>query len=191
MKNLLIILLLITSQSSFAQGINKPSVFHRLLIYNSENKIMLVKIKDPEVWVTPGFYQDRIQFIKTGLHDIASTYGMKISEPKLKETFSMRDETGDTTEMLIRNIYKCEYLGGEIHSPENQPFIISEIKWVTVDEAIKILTHTPVQMFVKQTHNNSNIVSGGSLVVYNENGEKKTKIVEDFYPLFTSEKKGN
>lgn len=189
MKKILIIILLIVSQSGFSQGTNKASVFHRLLIYNSENEIMLVKVKGADVWVTPGFYQDTIQFIKQGLRDVASTYGIKISEPKLTGVFSMKRETGKTKEMLIRNIYKCNYQEGEIHFPENQPFTISEIKWVTIGKALKILTHTSVQLFVKQTHNNPNIVSGGSIIIYNENNKVKAKIIEEFYPLFSSEKR--
>ena len=127
MKNVLILLLLATSQLGFAQKNGNVSIFHRLIISNSNNEIMMVKIKNTDVWVTPGFYQDSVQFIKEGLHDIAATYGMKISNPKLKGAFSMRREIGEKREMLLRNIYHSNYLSGEIHFPVNQSFQIGEI----------------------------------------------------------------
>ncbi len=99
------------------------------IIYNAENELMLVKIKDTDVWVTPGFYQDSTQFIKEGLHDIASTYGLKISNPELSGVFSIRREVEGGKEMLLRNIYRCDYLSGVVHFPENQSFEIGEIKW--------------------------------------------------------------
>ena len=85
MKNILILLFLVTCQSSFAQKHGKVSTFHRLIINNSENEIMMVKIKNKDVWVTPGFYQDSVQFIKEGLHEIASTYG-----GALKKDFNLK-----------------------------------------------------------------------------------------------------
>ena len=188
MKKIIILLLVIASQSSFAQGNKKVSIFHRLIIYNTDNEIMLVKIKDTDVWVTPGFYQDTIQSIRKGLNDVAATYGMKISSPELKGVFSMRRDIAERKEMLIRNIYTCKYLEGKIHFPEHQPFSIGEIKWLPMKEALQTLTHKSVQIFLKQTHNNPAIISGGAIVVYKESKEWKVKIVEEFYPLFSSTK---
>ena len=189
MNKIVIFLLLIASQSSFAQGKSKVSIFHRLVVYNAKNEIMLVKIKGADVWVTPGFYQDTIQFSKQGLHDVAATYGMKISDPELQGVFSMRRETGGKKEMLIRNIYRCKYLEGEVHFPENQPFSISEIKWLPMNEALKTLSHISVRTLLTQTHHNPTIVSGGSIVVYREGKEWKVKIAEEFYPLFSPKKR--
>ena len=128
MKKLIILLCITFSSVIYAQVNQDISVFHRLVIYNADNNIMLVKIKDKDVWVTPGFYQDSIQFPREGLHDIAATYGMTISSPELKGTFSMRLEAGEMRDMRVRNIYTCNYLSGDIHFPENQSFEIDEIK---------------------------------------------------------------
>ena len=189
MKNLILLFLLIFCHSGFAQSNNTASVFHRLIIYNADNEVMIVKIKNAEVWVTPGFYQDSVQFIKEGLHGIASTYGMKISNPELKGTFSMRREIGESKEMLIRNIYTCRYLSGKLHFPENQPFEISEIKWLPMKEALSTISFESIRIFIKQTHDYPNVVWGGSIRVIKENNKRKYEIMEEFYPLFSPKKR--
>ena len=188
MKNILILLFLVTCQSSFAQKHGKVSTFHRLIINNSENEIMMVKIKNKDVWVTPGFYQDSVQFIKEGLHEIASTYGMKISNPTLKGMFSMRREIGETKEMLIRNIYSCNYLSGNVHFPENQTFEIGEIKWLPLEEALSLISFESIKMFIKQTYNYPNVVWGGSISAIKEDNKWRYEIIEDFYPLYSPDK---
>ncbi len=189
MRNLIILLLLIISHTSFAQGNSNTSIFHRLIVYNASNEIMLVKIKNTETWVTPGFYQDSIQFIKEGLQEMALTYGMKISNPELKGTFSMRREIGEKREMLIRNIYHCKYLKGKIDFPENQSFEIGEIKWLPIKDALSIISFESMRMFIKQTDDFSNQVSGGSISVIREDNNWKYEIKEGFYPLFNTKGK--
>ncbi len=191
MRKITLLLILLISISSFAQDNSNISIFHRLIVYNSDNEIMLVKLKNTETWVTPGFYQDSIQFIKKGLHDIALTYGMKISNPELKGIFSMRREIGETKEMLIRNIYHCKYLNGKVHFPENQSFEIGEIKWLTIKDALSIIPFESMRMFIKQTDNFPNQVSGGSISVTRVDNNWKYEIKESFYSIFSTKKKKN
>lgn len=189
MKPLFTLILLSVCLSGVGQSTTDISIFHRLIIYNASNEIMLVNIKNTEVWVTPGFYQDNAQFIKEGLHAIAATYGMEIADPELKGMFSMRRAKGDGTEMLIRNIYHCNYKSGEIHFPENQSFEIGEIKWLPIQEAIALISFESIGMFMKQTHEHPDKVWGGSITALRENGKLSYKIEEEFYPLFNSTKR--
>ncbi|MFT4536230.1 MAG: hypothetical protein ACI9P5_003606 [Saprospiraceae bacterium] len=168
MKYIFILLLLVICQSSFAQKYGKISIFHRLVINNSENEVMVVNLKDTDVWETPGFYQDSVQFTKEGLHEIAMTYGMKISNPELSGMFSTRREIEDKREMLIRNIYHSNYLSGEIHFPENQPFQIGEIKWLPIEEALSLISFESIRMFIKPTYDFPNVVWGGSIAAIRE-----------------------
>ncbi len=186
MKKLLIVLVFTVFQSNVAQENNTVSVFHRLLIYNSDNQIMLVKIKGKgaEVWVTPGIYQDSNQFIKKGLDDLVKTYGIETSSPELKGVFSVQYENDEKKEMWLRNYYTCKYIKGDIHFPKNQPFTVSEIKWVSLEKSLEMLSHEFVKLMLEQTHNNPNLVSGGSISVFKENHKVKVKIEEEFYPLF-------
>ena len=185
MKKTIFLLFITLSVGCFAQVNHDISIFHRLVIYNSDKEIMLVKIKDTDVWVTPGFYQDSIQFINEGLHDIASTYGIKISNPELKGTFSMRRENGGNKEMLIRNIYSCNYLSGKVHFPENQSFKIGEIKWLPMKEALSLIPFESVRMFMKQTDDYPNFVWGGSINAIRVDNKWEYQIMEEFYPLFS------
>jgi len=188
MKNLIVFLLLTFCYSGFAQIDKNVSIFHRLIIHNAANEIMLVKIKGAEVWVTPGFYQDSTQFIKKGLHDIAMTYGMQISDPELKGTFAMRREVGESKEMLIRNIYHCNYLNGKVHFPENQSFEINEIKWLPLKEALPLISFESMRMFIKQTSDNPDVIWGGSINAVKEDDKWKYEVMEAFYPLFNPRK---
>jgi len=184
MKKLIVLLFIISSQSGFSQSHDNVSIFHRLLVYNSDNEIMLVKIKNADVWVTPGFYQDSVQFVKKGLQDIAATYGMQISNPELRGSFLMRRENGASTEMLIRNIYHSQYLGGPIHFPENQSFEISEIKWLPLEEALSKVSFESMRIFMKQTNTSPKVIWGGAIQAIRENDQWNYEIAEEFYPLY-------
>ena len=188
MKYIIVLLSLIYCHAGYTQGSSNVSIFHRLIVYNAENEIMLVKIKDTDIWVTPGFYQDSVQFIKKGLHDLANTYGMEISTPQLKGTFSMRRENGDKKEMLVRNIYHSNYLDGKVHFPENQSFEIGEIKWLQMQEANSVISFESMRMFIKQTDDYPNEVWGGSINVIREDNNWRYETAEDFYPLFKTNK---
>jgi hypothetical protein len=188
MNKLFTLLLIAFSGVCFAQANHDTSVFHRLVIYNDANEIMVVKLKDTDIWVTPGFYQDSTRFIKAGLHDIAATYGMTISDPELKGIFSMRREVGESTEMLMRNIYSCKHLSGEVRFPENQSFTIGEIKWLPLQEALPLIPFESVRLFIKQIHDNPNAVWGGSIGAKRVDNEWKYETKEAFYPLFNPKK---
>ncbi|MFK8056297.1 MAG: hypothetical protein AB8F78_09290 [Saprospiraceae bacterium] len=184
MKIIFSLLLLIACQPIFAQGSSKASVFHRLLIYNADNDFMLVKIKDTDTWVTPGFYQDSTQFVKKGLHDIAATYGLTVTDPEVKGMFSMRRERDGKQEMLVRNIYHANYVSGEEHFPENQSFEIGEIKWLPMEEARKVISFESMTMFIQRTDDYPNEVSGGSIHASRQDGAWKYETIEEFYPIF-------
>lgn len=185
MKKIIALLFLISTGVSYAQESEPISVFHRLLIYNADSEIMLVKIKDTDTWITPGFYQDSKQFIKEGLHNIASTYGITISDPELKGTFSKRREVEASREMQIRNMYRCNYLKGNVHFPKNQSFEIGEIKWLPVKEALTVISFESIRMFVKQVDDYPDILWGGSIRSIKEDDTWRYEIVEEFYPLFS------
>ncbi|PHV04072.1 hypothetical protein CSQ96_27910 [Janthinobacterium sp. BJB412] len=75
---------MLLSQSLYAQEAPKTSTFHRLLLLNEKNELMVVKIKNSNRWVTPGWYQDDRLTIAQGLDELAAGYGVKIATPKLR-----------------------------------------------------------------------------------------------------------
>ena len=57
-----------------------------MLVLNKDKKLLVVKLKNHDLWVTPGLYQNSSQTIKQGIDSIASTYGIKISDMQLRKT---------------------------------------------------------------------------------------------------------
>lgn len=184
MNKLMVLFFLIFAQSIFAQSNTNVSVFHRLLIYNSNNELMIVKFKDTDIWVTPGFYQDSLQFIKQGLQDVAADYGITVSTPSLKGTFTMRSERVNKTTLSIRNIYSCNYIKGTVIIPD----FLGDVKWLPIEKALQTLTYPHINLFIKQTYDFPNVVWGGSINRLKDENGWSTQIMEAFYPLFSFSK---
>lgn len=180
MTRILLLLFLFASQLSFGQSHNNVSIFHRLIIYNADQEVLLVRFKDTNIWVTPGFYQDSVQVIKEGLHDIAASYGLTVSDPELGGVFSMSREKGERREMLVRNIYRCKEIGGELITPD----FLGEAKWYPVEEALQTITYESINLFLKQIDDYPNVVWGGAVSVIMDGPERIYKITDEFYPLF-------
>ncbi len=72
----------------FAQENGEVPEFHRLLIFNSENQLMVVKIKNTNFWVTPGLYSKDKKLTNENLYKLATEYGLKVTKPSLKGIFT-------------------------------------------------------------------------------------------------------
>ena len=95
MRKIIAIVFIVLCHSAIAQVQNDISIFHRLLLFNSKDELMVVKIENTDFWVTPGLYQTKEQTIKNGLDSIASIYGIQIKNLKLKGTFILKREQFD------------------------------------------------------------------------------------------------
>ncbi|MFT4537213.1 MAG: hypothetical protein ACI9P5_004594 [Saprospiraceae bacterium] len=180
MKKILIIIFLIAAQSCASQTSNSLSVFHRLLIYNSDNEVLIVKFKDTDIWVTPGFYQDSLLFIKEGLHRSGSGYELMITDPELKGVFSMRKEYAERTAMSICNIYRCNLISSTLKVPVS----LGDAQWIPVAEALETVTYKSINHFLKQTNDYPHVVWGGSVNIIRKGAKSEFEIMEKFYPLF-------
>ena len=179
------IFFIICSLNSFGQVEKEISIFNRLLILNSENEILVVKIENTDSWVTPGFYYNKKQTIKQGLDSIAVTYGIKIEMPELKGIFLLERNINNVESTSIRNIYTAKVQKYEIKKPKG----IEEVKWLSVDKAIKQITFPHINVQIEQILNNPNKIWGGSLSQFKENGNWKTKMLQEFYVLSDEEYK--
>lgn len=174
----LVFLMLLANINSFGQADKENSIFNRLLILNSENELLIVKIENADTWVTPGFYQTK-QTIKQGLDSIASTYGLKIKTQELKGVFLLKRDINGELSTSIRNIYTAKTKDKELKKPKG----IEDAKWLPVDKAIKQITFPHINLQIEQIMNNPNKLWGGCLSQFKENGQWKTKILQDFYVL--------
>ena len=145
---------------------------------------MVVKIENTDFWVTPGLYQNNRQFIKQGLDSIANSYGIKISTPELKGVFTLKREVNQKSSISIRNVFRVELISGTLKNPVG----VEEIKWLSIDEALKQITFPHINHMIKQVVQNPEILWGGSILQYKEGDKFKSKILEEFYPMLHTDK---
>lgn len=186
MKKLLLLLLivlsalllsLLSSQPVFAQELAKPSTFHRLLMFNNNHELLVVKVKNSNRWVTPGWYQDNSLTIKEGLDELAASYGLTITPPILRGVFSLK--TSQNNELSTRLVYTTTIKSGELKTPD----MIEEIRWLSTDQAMKLITFAHINTQIEQLMKFPGTIWGGSQLMYLEDGVYKAKFIEPFYPL--------
>lgn len=177
MKKVILLLMVLCSQFTFAQQATKPSTFHRLLVFNDKNELMVVKIKNSERWVTPGWYQDNSLTIKAGLEQLALSYGLKITTPTLRGVFTLKTEQNN--ELSTRLVYSTKMKSGELKAPE----MIEEIRWLSATQATKLITFPHINAQIEQLTKFPGTLWGGSQLMYQEAGVDKAKFIENFYPL--------
>lgn len=178
------IALFICSVNTSAQAQNepsKPSIFHRLLILNTQNEIMLVKIKSSNRWATPGWYQDGNLSIRTGLDELAATYGIRISDPLLRGVFTLTGQQEKT--VSSRLIYLVRVKSGAVQAPST----IEEIRWLPAEKAQELISFPHISAQIKQIMQYPNTLWGGAQLRTLENGVYGVKTLEDFYSLSNGE----
>jgi hypothetical protein len=176
LKKLLLLIMLI-SQSIFAQELAKPSTFHRLLVFNDNNELLVVKVKNSDRWVTPGWYQDHNLTIQAGLDELAASYGLKITTPTLRGVFTLK--TTQNNELSTRLVYTTKMKSGELKAPE----MIEEIRWLSPKDAMKLITFAHINVQIDQLMKFPGTLWGGSQQMYQQDGVYKAKFIEPFYPL--------
>ena len=179
MKKIISIIFTLLLSSVFGQAEPEIKIFHRLVILDADNKIMVVKVANANVWVTPGFYQTQDETIQNGLNNLATSYGIEIEELKLKGVFLLKREVNEEYSTSLRNVYTARNKAGILKKPTG----IDEIKWVSMDEAIELITFPHISLMVKGIMDNPNVVLGGTLRQFRENDSWKTEIIEELYSL--------
>ena len=179
MKKIIVVIFIILFYSANAQTENDIPIFHRLLILNSQNELMVVKIENVDFWVTPGLYQTKEHTIKEGIDSIASTYGIKINELKLKGTFILKRDLNGKHSTSLRNIYIVKVKDGVVQKPSG----IEEINWLPVNKAMKKINFPHINAIIEQIMTKPDELWGGTLLQFKENEKWKTKVLEEFYTL--------
>lgn len=156
---------------------NPTSTFHRLLVFNKDNKLLLVRFEGKDWWVTPGWYQNDSQSVTDGLHSLANDHGIKIDNIELRGLFSLMD--GEEKVLSTRLIYVAQHGGGNIIPPKG----IGEVKWVELDKAIETITFPHIRDQIRHISQHPETVWGGTQKRYQEGDNFKSEIVEAFYPL--------
>ena len=179
MKKIPVLIFFILFQSVNAQVEKDIPIFHRLVILNSQNELMVVKIENVDFWVTPGIYQTKELSIKKGLDSIALTYGIKIENLKLNGVFILKRELNGKKSTSARNVYTAKRKEGTLKRPTG----IEKIKWLSANKALEIITFPHINEMIAKIMDKPNEVWSGTLLQYKENEDWKVKILEEFYTL--------
>jgi len=174
-KKMLLVLLIIFISISVKAQESKVTIFHRMLILNKENKLLVVKIKNKDIWVTPGLYQNSKQTIKQGVDSIASTYGIKVFDVSLRGMYGLT--TLSKNYYSTRNIFVMKTDSIDVLLPE----IIGEALWLDVNEAIKRISFPHINDFIKDVFMFPNDIRFGTIERVESNGKFISKKSEEFY----------
>ncbi len=175
-KLLIVILSLIVFPLS-AQEDSKVSEFHRLLIFNAQNELMVVKIKNTNFWVTPGLYSEKNTQLSQSLHALAAEYGLTISQPLLRGVFVLKNQKTDID--ANRSFFHANVTGGESKVPDN----IEAVTWLPIVDAMDLITFPHINMLIKQLAAYPKVTWGGTILRYQQGKELKSKMIKDFFPL--------
>lgn len=173
-KRLLVLLIAFMCVSVKAQE-SKVTTFHRMLILNKENKLLIVKIKNKDIWVTPGLYQNNNQIISQGIDSIASTYGIKVFDVSLRGMYGLK--TPSKNYFSTRNIFIMKTDSIDVLLPE----IIGEALWLDVNEAVKRISFQHINDFIKDVFMFPNNIRFGTIERVESNGKLISKVSEEFY----------
>lgn len=147
------------------------SNFHRLILQNDQGDVLVVKIKDRDFWVTPGWYQTRDKSIEQGLRDLALTHGVTIKDIQLKGVFTLRDK--EQKVLSLRHFYTAKVASGSVTLPDN----IENAEWLPKDRAIATMTFPHIRLLMSPVMSQSQGVLSGDVMRYQENGQFKAKLL--------------
>ena len=124
-------LLLFCSSSLFAQQDNYT--FFKLIVSNSDNKIMLVKWKG--AWEIPGTRYNIPSTITNFVDTLALEHGINVEQKKLNGLFTFKYENRPA--LTIMQYYTAQYKSGKLKVPES----CEDAGWFTVKEALAIIPY--------------------------------------------------
>lgn len=177
MKKILVVLFVVFICISVKAQESKVTTFHRMLILNKENKLLVVKIKNKDIWVTPGLYQNSKQTIKQGIDSIASTYGITVFDVALRGMYGLK--TPSENDYSTRNIFVMKTDATNMILPE----IIGEVLWLDMNEAVKRISFWHINHFIKDVFRFPNAIRFGTIERVLNNGKLISKVSEIFYSL--------
>lgn len=178
MKHLALSLLALLLIATTVSAADRPSTFHRILLLDDADRILVIKIKDYDVWVTPGWYQDQDQTVREGLTGLMAGYGVTMTAPELRGVFTLSHE--DKQDMSTRLFHVARLMGGDLVLPD----IISEAKWLPLEEATALFSFEHIAVLTRQVLEHPDVVWGGAMTRRGEGFGQQASVTDAFYPLF-------
>ena len=158
----------------YAYADNSVEEFHRLLVFNQQEELMVVKIKDTDFWVTPGLYSQDQESTNKALHKLAAEYNLKLNELQLRGVFSLTNKQSQKTSNRYFYYAKTSDLNYKL--PEN----IEKIEWLPINKAMELITFPHINILLKQVIDYPDQIWSADILRYKEGDKFKAKITKEF-----------
>ena len=165
----------VRSSAQVPEPVNQTII--RLTVVKDGDKILMRKT--PYGWMTPAVYFKEQQSIQEVIDEMAGSYGVQISGIGLRGLFTYTYDFKPTAD--IRQLYVANYVRGTLVSPSKN----EEVYWMAIEEALGKLGATvpALKEMTKQILDKPDKVWGGAFNLFKVNGNMKSSMAEDFYPL--------
>ncbi|WP_435255361.1 hypothetical protein [Tenacibaculum sp. A30] len=181
-KILFLLILFHLTSKSFSQVKDMPNYsFFKLVVTKlntDKNEVLLVKWNDK--WEVPGLKYNSKSSIKEFIAKMANDMGIRMyKEERLRGIFTIHYE--NRPKPTLMNYYSLDFVEGDITPPPS----CSQIKWFSIDEALKLISYQDMVEILKQLYEDKNSVFGGAIKKYKEakSKEKKIEFTEPLYKL--------
>lgn len=178
MRAFMVSIVMMFAGAASVEAAENVSIFNRILLFNDKQELMLVKIKDRDFWVTPGWYQDDSQNVRQGFKALLENHGLQLTSPELRGSFTLTTEGKEG--LSIRNFYVARLQGGHEKLPDG----IAEIKWLPLEQALDLITFRHISILTQQIMSYPDVVWGGAIERFGDDFAREAKMTEDFYPLY-------
>ncbi len=170
MKKYLYLFLLFNCFTLFAQQDNYS--FMKLIVFNNENKIMLVKW-DGE-WEIPGMRYNSPKTLSKFINSLALEHGIEVENKKLNGMFTFEYENRAT--LTVMQYYTAYYKNGKLKVPES----CEDINWFSIKETLEIIPYKEMKLILDKIITKPTVLWSGAI---KKNGNATVEFVEDFYEL--------
>lgn len=160
----------------------ESKTFHRLVAVNEKSELLIVKIKDRPLWVTPGWYQDELTTPGQAMQKQLDDYGLAIKSNQLRGVFTL--VMGKPSAISTRLVHIVDVTIMSKQLPEG----IEEVRWLPLQEALSLVSLEHIRYQLEQIFTHPDTVWGGVQEMYWQDGTNHFSVLEPFYPLFTVEK---
>jgi len=173
-----ILLFLFLGLNTFAQKKDKNTdnySFVKLIISNSENKILLLKWDNQ--WEVPGARYSAPYTLSKFIDTLVHEDGITVKNVQLNGVFSIQYENQKKLGTMM--YYTAAYNSGSLRVPAG----CGDIKWFSPEEAIKLISGSDMKLFVQQITEHPENVWGATITKRKENGLTISELREPFFKL--------
>jgi ADP-ribose pyrophosphatase YjhB (NUDIX family) len=159
------VLIVATTSSLFGQN-NGNSHFFKLLVFNDNQKILLIKFDGS--WEIPGARYNTNTTIPVFIDKMAKDHGISIENSKLAAFVTFHHEIRDYPTMMF--YYRAQYISGDLSTPSWG----QEVKWFSLDDAYKIIPYQEMNYIIKSIIAEKELLTGALRIEYDEKTSQRT-----------------